>query len=77
MEGTDGIIRKNGWIARKATRAQKNSRDFDLMFWQEQSAEARFDAVWEMVVLAHELKGGKESELRLDRSAISVQRRKH
>jgi hypothetical protein len=35
-------------------------RSFDLEFWQDQSAQARFDAAWEMIVHAHKVKGGDE-----------------
>lgn len=35
-------------------------REFDIEFWQEQGDEAIFDAAWEMVELAEEVKhGGK------------------
>lgn len=47
---------------------------FDLEFWQSQPATAIFDAAWEMVVFAHKLKGGKEDELRFQRSVASLQR---
>lgn len=47
---------------------------FDLEFWQSQPASAIFKAAWEMVVFAHELKGGKRDELRFQRSVASLQR---
>ncbi|MGI9165265.1 MAG: hypothetical protein ACR2G5_02570 [Pyrinomonadaceae bacterium] len=50
-------------------------RSFDIEFWQSQDDTARFDAAWELVVFAHELKGQKEDELRLQRSVESIERR--
>jgi hypothetical protein len=47
---------------------------FDLNFWQEQSAEARFDAAWEMVETAWEFKGRPRDELRLQRTVGRVER---
>lgn len=41
---------------------------FDLAFWQDQSAEARFAAAWEMVETAWEMKNRCPDELRLQRS---------
>jgi len=31
-------------------------REFDLKFWQDQPAQARFDAAWELIVHAHRVK---------------------
>ena len=49
-------------------------RSFDIEFWQSQEDNARFDAAWELVVFAHELKGQKEDQLRLQRSVESIER---
>jgi len=43
-------------------------RSFDLKFWQAQSAEARFDATWEMVVHYMKVKGRDVRQLRLQRN---------
>ena len=43
-------------------------RSFDLEFWQAQSAEERFAAVWELVVHCARVKGLDERDLRLQRS---------
>jgi len=48
-------------------------RSFDLKFWQEQSAQARFDAAWELIVHASKVKGGDVCQLRLQRSVESFQ----
>lgn len=47
---------------------KEDEGEFDLMFWQDQSAEARLDAAWEMVETAWELKGRPSDELRLQRT---------
>ena len=49
-------------------------RSFDLQFWQAQTDTARFDAAWELVVMACKLKGQDVSQLRLQRSVESFQR---
>jgi hypothetical protein len=38
-------------------------RQFDIEFWQEQGDEAIFQAAWEMVELAEELKYGRKPTL--------------
>ncbi len=50
-------------------------RSFDIEFWQSQDDAARFNAAWELVVFAHELRGQKEDELRLQRTVESIERR--
>jgi len=47
-------------------------RNFDVDFWQAQSAEARFAAAWDLVKLAHEAKGLDLNELRLQRPHWTV-----
>lgn len=50
-------------------------RSFDIAYWQAQSSGARIRAIWELVVFAHEMKGGHRNELRFDRTVGSLQRR--
>lgn len=50
----------------------QGTHDLDIAFWQAQGAEAIFRAAWDLVVTAHEIKGGKADELRLQRSAFSI-----
>ena len=62
MNGKDHKIAatvKPGFKTR-VVRGKPADREFDINFWQEQSAEARFDAVWEMIVLAEEIKHGRQ-----------------
>ena len=39
-------------------------RKFDIEFWQEQGDEAIFQAAWDMVELAEQIKHGRKSTLR-------------
>lgn len=47
----------------------------DLDYWQAQSDAAKFEAAWEMVLEAHQIKGEDISESRLQRSVGGLQRR--
>jgi hypothetical protein len=49
-------------------------RVFDLVFWQQQSPQARFDAAWELIVHAWHVKGNDVRQLRLLRSVEAFQR---
>lgn len=57
------------------TLEDSQDRSFDIEFWQRQDDTARLNAVWELVILAHELKGRDVSELRLQRTVESIERR--
>ena len=47
-------------------------RDFDIEFWQAQSAEARFSAAWEMVKEHAAMMGIAEQELRFRRDVQTI-----
>ena len=47
----------------------------DLAYWQAQDDKTKFDAVWEMVVEAHLIKGRNLRESRLQRTVGMLQRR--
>jgi len=49
-------------------------RSLDLKFWQAQSAKARFDASWELVLHYMKVKGRDVRQLRLQRSVTNFQR---
>ncbi len=53
---------------------QDLDRSFDLQFWQAQTAQARFDATWELIVHAAKVKGRDVRQLRLQRSVENFQR---
>ena len=56
------------------SRAGEQDRSFDIEYWQRQDSAARFVAAWELVVFAHQRKGGNASELRLQRSLEHLER---
>ena len=58
MEGP----RKRKWKTR-LVEGEFPDRDFDIEFWQEQGDEAIFQAAWEMVVVAEEMKNGRKPTL--------------
>ena len=49
-------------------------RSFDLEFWQKQSPSARFEAAWELILHAWQVKGNDVRQLRLHRSVETFQR---
>jgi hypothetical protein len=61
-------------VMERRGKIQELDRSFDVTFWQEQSPQARFAAVWELIVLANQIKGHDVRQLRLYRSVESFQR---
>lgn len=55
-------------ITERRGRIRDLDRSFDLEFWQTQTPQARFDALWELIVHAHRARGKDVRQLRLDRS---------
>lgn len=47
----------------------------DLSYWLSQDDAAKFEAAWEMVIEAHQIKGEDISESRLQRTVGGLQRR--
>lgn len=47
----------------------------DLVYWQAQDDKTKFDAVWEMVLEAHLIKGEDLRESRLQRTVGGLQQR--
>jgi hypothetical protein len=64
---------RTGFVERRGKLTELD-RSFDLKFWQDQPAKARFDATWELIVHAYRVKGGDVRQLRLQRSAETFQR---
>lgn len=54
---------------------EQSDRSFDIEFWQRLTVEQRLQAVWDMVVFEHELKGRDPNELRLQRTIGSFRSR--
>ena len=51
-------------------------RRVDIEFWQRQGPQAIFEAAWEMVGDAWEIKGRDQNEIRLQRTVVHIQRRR-
>ena len=64
---------RQGFIERKG-KIEELDRSFDLDFWQSQTPQARFHAMWELVVHAAKIKGTHVRQLRLHRSVENFQR---
>jgi hypothetical protein len=64
---------KREWKTR-VVRGGFPDRSFDIEFWQALGDEAIFNATWEMIVMAEELKHGRQP--RFDRTVTHVERRK-
>ena len=65
-------MKKN--FAERKGKLKDLDRSFDLHFWQAQPAQARFDAVWELIVHASKVKGFDVRKLRLQRSVTNFKR---
>ena len=63
---------KANFVERKG-KLQDLDRSFDLKFWQSQSSQARFDAMWEMIIHVAKVKGQDVRQLRLQRSVENFQ----
>ncbi|MFN7937846.1 MAG: hypothetical protein U0R19_31240 [Bryobacteraceae bacterium] len=64
------------FVMERKGRIEDMDRSFDVEYWQRQGSTAIFAAAWQMVVDAHLWKGGSESELELQRTVESVQRKR-
>jgi hypothetical protein len=62
-------------MTRLAKRSEIVDRAFDIDFWQSLTDKERFSAAWELVEIAHKMKGGRANELRLQRSIGGIKRR--
>lgn len=54
---------------------EEMDKSFDIEYWQKQTSNERFSAVWEMVETYHLRKGGSKDELRLQRTVEHFQRK--
>lgn len=66
---------RTGFIERRG-KIDELDRSFDLLFWQAQTPNARFEAAWELIVHASRVKGKDVRQLRLHRSVEAFQRQK-
>lgn len=54
---------------------EQGNRSFDIEFWQRLTDEQRMQAVWDLVILANDLKGKNPNELRFQRTVENLRRR--
>ena len=73
--GSKTIVEGRLVMTRLSRLDEQGDRIFDLEFWQSLSAEQRIIAARELVEMAHKIKGGDPSELRLQRSVAKLERR--
>ena len=59
-------------MERMTTLAEAGTRSFDIMFWQRQSAEARFAATWAALEEFYKMRGINGHKLRLQRSVQNI-----
>ena len=64
-----------GNVTERTGKLQDLDRSFDIEFWQNQDAKARFDATWELIVHAMRVKGQDVRQLRLQRSVEHFQKK--
>ncbi len=63
-----------GTVMWRTVPVEKADRDFDIAFWQSQTAAARLAAAWDLVESAWQIKGRPLDELRLQRTALHSER---
>ena len=54
------------------TTSFKNAEDFNIRFWKSASANAKFEALWQMVEEYHKIRNKRGYKLRLRRSIQNV-----
>ena len=62
-------------MSQLSTIEEQGARSFDVEFWQRLTDEQRMQAVWDLVVFDHELKGKDANELRLQRTVENLRTR--
>lgn len=61
-------------ITARLIHIKDNDRSFDLEFWQQAGAEARFEAAWQMVLDMLTIRGEDDNQSRLQRSVENIER---
>lgn len=61
-------------ITARLINIKDNDRSFDLEFWQQAGAEARFEAAWQMVLDMLTIRGEDGNQSRLQRSVENIER---
>jgi hypothetical protein len=55
-------------VEKKGRLGQEDEKLSDYMYWESQGDEAKFEAAWELVIQAYEIKGLSLDELKFQRS---------
>jgi hypothetical protein len=58
----------------RLVRQGQAENDFDARFWREAGSQARFEALWDMVLEARAWRGEEGPEPRLQRSVLHIRR---
>jgi hypothetical protein len=75
MENKDiSSNRRKRLVMERKGKIEDLDRSFDIEFWQAQDSRERFSAAWELVLLAHKIKGNDVSKLGLQRHIENFQR---
>jgi hypothetical protein len=74
MDTQNGFVKSTVEILERRGKLEDLDRSFDYTFWQSQPAQVRFQATWELIVHASQVKGLDVRQLRLHRSVESFQR---
>jgi hypothetical protein len=67
-------MKSNRKITARLIRMKDDDRSFDLEFWQQAGAEARFAAAWQMVLDMLIIRGEDVDQFRLQRSVENIER---
>ena len=62
-------------ITARLVRQGADEHEFDAQFWREMSGEQRVEALWDMVLELHAIRGEEGDEPRLQRSVLRIERR--
>lgn len=63
-------------VTERLVKRGEEEKEFDRAFWREAGAEARFEAMWQMVVEAELIRGKDPEDLKLRKDVVRVIRRK-
>lgn len=66
-------MKKKRKISVRIVKITDDDRSFDLEFWQQAGAEARFAAAWQMIKEVQLIRGEDGSQSRLQRSIENVE----
>lgn len=67
-------MKTNRKITARKIHFNENDRSFDLEFWQQAGADARFAAAWQMVLDMLIIRGENVDQFRLQRSVENIER---